>query len=244
MNQRDPEQYRIGRTMILASALTLALSACVSAPTPEAYTPPQQGLELTWSKSGNKASGGKAATEILRHRVIVSGAQEALYQVVSKDASNGDRVHIFHSIFSYAYWRPGTMWVEYKFDRAKLRQLWPLTPGKELRLKTRFGYGEGKTIEKAKANWRETEVGEIHYRVLRREKVTVPAGTFNAILIERVRRFTRHQGGVKSVERRIGWLVPKLGFVVKQTVHRNIGSPKEKKFSIQAISVKPANSAK
>lgn len=243
MNKRRALNGRTGWVVVAWMAAVMTAGG-LRAESSGAYTPPPLGLELTWSKSTSKSSGGEAATEILRHRVIGTGAEESLYQVFSTDNSNGDKVRIFHSIFSYAFWRPGTMWVEYKFDRAKLRKLWPLTPGKELRLKTVFGYGEGKTIEQAKANWKETEVGEIHYRVLRREKVTVPAGTFDAVAIERVRRFTRHEGGSKSVERRIGWLVPKLGFVVKQTVHRNIGSPKEFKFAIQAISIKRLNIAK
>jgi len=237
---------RIGWAVVLAGLIAGAPATEVRADGRASYTPPPKGLELTWSRSF--AAGGKTATETFQHRVVRAQKDEVLYQVISKDDGNGDRVRLFGGLFSYAYWRPGVAWVEYKFDRAMFRKLWPLAPGKETRVKMRFGYGEGKTIAQAKANWKETEVGEIHYRVLRREKVTVPAGTFDAFVIERNRRFTRHGDGKSKgrviIQRRVGWLVPKLGYVVKQTVRKGPAKPKAKISVLQVISVKRPSGAK
>lgn len=233
---------RIGWAVVLAGLIAGAPATEVRADGHAVYTPPSKGLELTWSRI--PVAGGKTAAETFLHRVVRADKDEVLYQVISKDDGNGDRVHLFGGLFSYAYWRPGVAWVEYKFDRAMLRKLWPLAPGKETRVKMRFGYGEGKTIAQAKANWKETEVGEIHYRVLRREKVTVPAGTFDAFVIERNRRFTKHDKGKVIIQRRVGWLVPKLGYVVKQTVRKGPAEPKAKISVLQVISVKRPSSAK
>jgi len=239
MTKRCMTNSRLGQ--VAAALMILGLAAAgARAENQGGYAPPPTGLELTWAR-GQTAS--EAVKEKYHYRVIRADGEEALYLIKSKGKPD-DRVHLFRSLFSYAYWKEGQHWVEYKFDRVSLRKLWPLAPGKETRVKMRFGYGEGKTIEQAKANWKETEAGEIHYRVLRREKVTVPAGTFDAFAIERVRQFIRHDGGAKTVERRVGWLVPKLGFVVKQNFHKNIGGSREKKFVIQVISVKRPSSAK
>ena len=126
--------------------------------------------------------------EGFRHRVLRVDGDELLYKVGSLDKYDGDEVRLLRGIFSWAYWRPGQGWVEFKFDRAAIRKLWPLKPGNEARVKMRYGYGLGKTIGEARKKWKETEAGEIRYKVLRREKVTVPAGTFDTFVIERIRR--------------------------------------------------------
>ncbi len=240
MNMRYKNEIRLGAMAVLASIVLGVSATGVRADSHAGYTPSPKGTELTWAR-GKTAD--KAVKELFRHRVIGADAEDVVYLVKTKGKA-GDRVRLFRGLFSYAYWRPGVAWIEYKFDRASLRKLWPLAPGKEARVKIRFGYGLGKTIEQAKANWKQTETGEIFYRVLRREKITVPAGTFDAFVIQRDRWFTKQEDGGKTYERRIGWLAPKLGYVVRQSVHKDATGAKTKEFVLQVISVKRPSSAK
>ena len=59
-----------------------------------------------------------------------------------------------------------------------------------------------------------TSDNDSEYQILRREKVTVPAGEFDAFLIEG-RGYVRHARGLSRFEDRL-WLVPGVNFLIKR----------------------------
>lgn len=246
MSMRYHVENRCVRTVTLAGALVgafMILAAGVAhSESGAGYSAPPKGLVLSWSRTDK--AGGKTVTGSIIHRVLSAGGDEVLYNVSSPGKYDGDEVRLFRGIFSYAFWRPGKGWVEFKFDRAAIAKLWPLKVGNKARVAMRFGYGLGKTVAAAKVRWKVTEIGEIHYRVLRRERVTVPAGTFDTFVIQRTRRFRKFDGKKFFSQRRVGWLAPKLGYIVKQTLQIGPKGPKAKSSVLQLVSVKQPGSGK
>ena len=196
------------------------------------YTAPPKGFQITWTRT--VSDGGKVTRDTLVHRVTASKGDEVIYKVVEKD---GDEVRLLRGIFSYAYWRPEQGWAEYKFDKAAIRALWPLKPGKQARVKMEYGYGLAKTEADGKKTWARTETGSIHYKVLRREKVTVPAGTFDTVMIQRDRSFTKLADKKTESHRRTAWFAPSLGYVVKQVIVYRPGNPKSRTTTIEAVKI-------
>ncbi len=242
MSMRYRAEHRIAGTIAMAGVFTMLAAGGSRAEVGVRYTPPPKGLELVWSRIDKV--GGKAVTSSFIHRVLGVRGDEVLYSVSSPGKYDGDEVRLFRGIFSYAYWRPGQGWVEYKFDRAALAKLWPLKVGNQARVAMRFGFGLGKTIAAAKMRWKATETGEVRYRVLRRETVTVPAGTFDTFVIERTRLFRKLNDSEVSSQQRVGWLAPKLGYIVKQTLRIGPKGPHAKSSVFQLVSVKQPGGGK
>jgi hypothetical protein len=197
------------------------------------YQAPPKGFQITWTRTIR--DGGKVTRSALTHSVVAVSGDEVVYKV---EEPGGDRVHLLRGIFSHAFWRPGTGWAEYKFDKAAIRALWPLMPGNQARVKMEYGYGLAKTEADGKKKWARTETGSIHYTVLRREKVTTPAGSFDAFVIQRDRHFTKLDDKKIIASRRIGWLAPSLGYVVKQVVFYEPANPKGRQMTLEAASIK------
>ena len=224
---------------ILATAIAWSISitsGTASAQGVAGYTPPPKGFVIGFERTFDKD--GKPTKERFSHTVIASQGEEVTYRVDSRDAANGDRVQLFRGIFSYAFFRAGEGWVEYKFDRAALRSLWPLRAGKRATIQMKYGFGLGKTLEAGKAAWKVTETGSIDYRVLRQEKVTTPMGTFHAYLIQRDRKFVTVAEKRTGIQRRIGWFVPELGYVVRQTVRRGPASANATPSRLEVVEIK------
>jgi hypothetical protein len=220
----------------LAGALALVGAAgCAQVEPVAGYTPPPKGFKVILKRQYPKD--GKPVTARLVHTVLKSNGEEVLYGVTSDGAANGDRVHLFRGIFSYAYHRPGQGWAEHKFDRAALRGLWPLAPGREATVKMQFGYGAAKTLAAAKADWHVTETGTIHFRILRRETVTTPQGAYDTFVIQRDARFTTVDGRRVNVQRRTAWFAPKLGYIVRQTVRTGPEGPAARRSRIDLVAV-------
>jgi len=221
----------------LAFLIVIAAGSAIDAARAEdgGYKAPPKGLKVILKRQYTKD--GKPVTARLVHTVLESKGDEALYLVTSDGGANGDRVHLFRSIFSYAYHRPGQGWAEHKFDRAGLRALWPLAPGKEAVLKMAFGYGGGKTLAAAKADWHVTERGTIRFRVLRRETVATPQGGYDTVVIQRDSHFTRVDGKRVNIQRRTAWFAPKLGYIVRQTVRTGPEGPKARRSRIDLVAI-------
>jgi len=220
----------------LALALSLGgVSGCAQIEPVAGYTPPPKGLKVIFKRQYRKD--GKPVTARIAHTVLESNGEEVLYLVNSDGAANGDRVHLLRGIFSYAFHRPGQGWAEHKFDRAALRKLWPLAPGKDVRLKMEFGYGGGKTLAAAKADWHITERGTIRFRVLRRETVATSQGPYDAFVIQRDSHFTTVDGRRVNVQRRTAWFAPKLGYIVRQTVRTGPEGPKARRSRIDLVAI-------
>ncbi len=164
---------------------------------------------------------GPPGTPLLsfRHTVVSVKGHTAVYRVSDESRNpTNDTVRLYRGIFSYAYWRPGKGWVEYKFDRAAVAPLWPLKVGNKVSFPVTFGYAEAKTVAEGKAKWKAAEKGRITFEVRRKERVTVRAGTFDTFVIHRLRVFTRIAPPHRSLAvERVSWYAPKLGYVVKQT---------------------------
>jgi hypothetical protein len=229
----------IDRARLSAAGLALIVLAAGAAPIAIAqaedggYTAPPTGFQITWTRVIR--DGGKVTRGTLVHKVIASRGDEVTYKVVEP---GGDEVRLLRGIFSYAYWRPDRGWAEYKFDKAAIRALWPLTPGKEAKVAMRYGYGLAKTEADARKKWGASETGSIHYKVLRREKVTTQAGTFDTVVIQRDRNFVRLADKSVAKSRRTAWLAPSLGYVVKQVVVYELGNPKSRRMTLEAASIK------
>jgi hypothetical protein len=196
------------------------------------YTAPPKGLQITWMRTVR--DGGKVTRDTVIHRITASKGDEVIYKVVE---TGGDEVRLLRGIFSYAYWRPGEGWAEYKFDKAPIRKLWPLTAGKEANVAMIFGYGVAKTEAAARQKWARSETGIILYKVLRHEKVTVPAGTFDTVVIQRDRRFVKLADKTADSHRRTAWFAPSLGYVVKQVIQYEPGNAKRRTTTIEATKI-------
>ena len=235
----DKRIHRRTTAAVLATAMIWSLgvaSGSAKAQGVAGYAPPPKGFVVRFKRTFDKK--GKTTKERFSHTVIASRGEEVVYRVDSRDASNGDRVRLFRGIFSYAFFRAGEGWVEYKFDRAALRALWPLRAGKRATVKMDYGYGLGKTLEAGKAAWKVTESGSIDYSILRQEKVTTPFGTFHAYVIQRDRKFTKIADKSVGIQRRIGWFVPELGYIVRQTVRRGPASANAKPSRLEVVEIK------
>ncbi|HUN47891.1 MAG TPA: hypothetical protein VMU85_15275 [Stellaceae bacterium] len=88
-----------------------------------------------------------------------------------------------------------------------LARLWPLTIGGEQKFDAVLPFSSSST---GKVVTRE------RYSVLRRETVTVPAGTFNTVLVE-WEEYSNTDGGIYDGHR-LFWYAPELGIAVKSTV--------------------------
>jgi len=196
------------------------------------YTAPPKGFQITWTRTIR--DGGKVKRDTVVHRITASKGDEVIYKVVE---TGGDEVRLLRGIVSYAYWRPGQGWGEYKFDKAAIRKLWPLTDGKDAKVPMTYGYGLAKTEAAARKKWTRSETGSIHYTVLRREKVTVPAGTFDTVVIQRDRSFTKLADKKTDSHRRTAWFAPSLGYVVKQVIQYEPGNPKARTTTIEAAKI-------
>jgi hypothetical protein len=217
---------------LLAAVLSLGCGLAARAEN-GAYTAPPKGFRITWTREIN--DGGKVTRDTLMHSIIASKGDEVVYKV---EEPGGDEVRLLRGIFSYAVWRPERGWAEHRFDKAAIRGLWPLEPGKQATVAMRYGYGLAKTQAAAQQKWAHTETGSIHYTVLRRERVATPAGTFDAFVIQRDRHFTRLADKRTVAHRRIGWFAPKLGYVVKQVVIYEVGNPKSRRMTLAAAAIK------
>lgn len=193
---------------------------------------------LTFVFKTETISKGKVTTGGFSHTILDAKGEEVLYRTNSDDVANGDRVHLFRGIFSYAFFRGDQLWVEYKFDRAALRSLWPLAVGKKATTTVQFGFGRGKTIEAAKAAWKATETGHITYEVLRRVMVKTPRGLRQAYVILRERVMVAADNKRKIVQRRTGWFVPELGYIARQTTDTYRPDQPDRSVLLQLVAIK------
>lgn len=229
---------RIGQARLRAAGRALIVLAVSGAPITAVqaedggYKAPPEGLQITWSREVR--DGDKVTRDTVVHRIVSSKGDEVLYKVVEK---GGDEVRLLRGIFSYAYWRPDEGWAAYKFDKNAIRALWPLKAGKQTKVAMIFGYGVAKTEAEAKKKWARSETGSIQYTVLRREKVTTPAGTFDAFVIQRDRSFTKLSDKKTYLQRRTAWFAPSLGYVVKQVIDYEPGQPKGRDVVIEAAKI-------
>ena len=164
-----------------------------------------------------RPAGGKPFA--FQHKIVDVSGDELVYHVVNESSNpTNDQVRLYRGIFSYAFWRPGGGWVEYKFDRSQVAPLWPLKVGNTVVFPVTFGYAEAKTEAEGKKGWKATERGQMTFTVRRQERITVPAGTFDTFVIHRVRNFTRVAPPHRRLAvERVSWYAPKLGYVVRQT---------------------------
>ena len=91
-----------------------------------------------------------------------------------------------------------------RLNTSKLDALWPLRVGESASLEAQYG----------------TYANEIEIKVVGQKKVTVPAGTFDAIVLEKDER-SLNSYGYRSVTR--DWLVPAIGYTVKYTYNETGG---------------------
>ncbi|MBF0394594.1 MAG: hypothetical protein HQL38_18105 [Alphaproteobacteria bacterium] len=123
-------------------------------------------------------------------------------------SQGGNRQHLYGLFLDWKH--AGT-----KENRAAVDALWPLEVGKE----SHFWRYDGTGAE------------ETRWKVLRTETVTVPAGTFPAVVVETVRR---PQAGSDEV-RTIRWYAPSIGWFVKQTVEFKGKRPPERNWEMVEI---------
>lgn len=219
-----------GLAFLIVAAGGLAIDAALAED--GGYTAPPKGFQITWKRTIR--DGGKVTSDTVIHRITASKGDEVIYKVVEK---GGDEVRLLRGIFSYAYWRPDEGWAEYKFDKARIRGLWPLKAGKEANVAMNFGYGVAKTEAAARQKWAHSETGIILYKVLRHETVTVPAGTFDTVVIQRDRSFTKLADKKTEGHRRTAWFAPSLGYVVKQVIVYEPNNPKSRATTIEAVKI-------
>lgn len=203
----------IGGATVLLLTAGAGLNGCATAPGSGDFAAPPVGTVLHFQRPKGAAPVG------FRHKIVAASGDELVYHVTNETSeATNDQVRLYRGLFSYAYWRPGRGWVEYKFDRATLAPLWPLKVGNRVDFPVTFGFAAAKTEAEGKAKWTMTERGRMTFAVRRRERITVPAGTFDTFVIHRVRNFTLVAPPHRRIAvERVSWYAPSLGYVVRQT---------------------------
>lgn len=204
------------RSICAAAVAGLAVSglgACATAPETTDHAAPPVGTVLHFKRPTG------SSLFAFRHKIVSASGDELIYHVTNETSEpTNDQVRLYRGIFSYAYWRPGSGWVEYKFDRAQVAPLWPLKVGNKVDFPVTFGFAAAKTEAEGKRAWKVTERGRMTFTVRRQERVTVPAGTFDTFVIHRVRNFTLVAPPRRRIAvERVSWYAPSLGYVVRQT---------------------------
>lgn len=215
--------------LILAACTTgVVLTACATAPPPPlTYRPPAPGLVVIYSYVED-GKGDPSKPDTRQEIVAING--DNVVNVVT-DLSSGTKrdSRTYRAIVTDRVHQRGDGIVVEEIQAEMIGRLWPLAPGKSAKSTGRRLMGRGRTEKSAQARLK--PVGRIDYvfRVLRRETVSVPAGTFDTIVFQRVATIRDLKGKVTLVSDKTYWLALDLAWLVRlDTTNTRPGRPATK----------------
>lgn len=230
----------------LASLIAIGLSACATQPPPPPkpdYVPPKVGLVIIF---GHMADGkGDPTKPDSRHEITGNDGDTVLNTVtgLSKDGVVRQN-RTLRSIVSYRIFQPGDGIFVDEIDADKVRSLWPLEPGKTVTTTERRLLGLGKTEKAANARLKPHGTTSHVFKVLRFEKVTVPAGTFDSVVFQRITTERNQKGDVTIVSDKTYWVARNLNWIVRLDTRNTRPGRPTRNATLRALKVTQAGAKK
>ena len=208
--------------------------------TKPAYVKPRPGFQIRFASvvDGKVVPNRIASTHVVqrwdgdsvvfRNRAVTSNTNER-YVNVNKS---------WRGALTYSLHRVGKGIIYDKVDRLALERFWPFTVGKSLTMRSKRFVGAASTL---KASWEKaahTTTIVQRWRVLRRETITVPAGRFDTIVVERRWELLDLEGKRFEAGTRLFWFAPSIGWIVKLEFEITEGDAKALKSGIEALSIR------
>lgn len=205
-----------------------------------AYVAPKPGFQIRFASvvDGKVVPTRIAATHVVqrwdgdsvifRNRAVTSTTNER-YVNVNKS---------WRGVLTYSLHRVGKGIIHDQIDRQALEKLWPFEVGKSLSTRFKRFSAEGKTLKAAWEKAEHTTTLVQRWRVLRRESITVPAGRFDTIVVERKWELLDLDGKRFEKGTRLFWFAPSIGWIVKLDFEISEGDAKGHKSGIEALSVR------
>lgn len=220
------------------------LTACATTPpAPQAYRPPVPGLVVVYSYVENGK--GDPSKPSIRQE-IVSNDGDFVVNIMTdlKDGTLRDS-RTFRAIVTERVYQRGDGIIVERIQQDTLRRLWPLAPGKTAKSTGQRLFARGRTEKFAENHLKPAGRIDYIFRILRREKLVVPAGTFDTVVFQRVATIRDMKGKISLVSDKTYWLALDLGWLVRlDTVNTRPGHPAVK-ARLTAIRVtRPGKTAK
>jgi hypothetical protein len=208
---------------------------------------PKPGLEVWYAPVENGKVNPKKITS--RQRILRIDGEDVVYRIVDppKNGRPGvtDNLRAHLGIVTYYQHRVGRGVRFDQLDKAAWRAVFPMAPGgKTVTTKAKRFLGAAATL---KAAWEKAAPwGEIVYtvRTVKRERVTVPAGTFDTVVLEKRWVLRKADGTQVDAGRRHTWFAPKLGWFVKLDFLITEGKSKGYHSGLEALTIKNGPTAK
>ena len=226
---------------IVASALVAPwlAGAAVGQGQGPAYSAPRPGFQIRFANVIDGKVDPKKVTAT--HTINRWDGDTVVYRNRFTASSSGATLvndsRSWRGVLTYSLHRVGVGVIHDQIDEQALARFWPFTVGKQLTMTSKRYVGEGKTL---KAAWEQAKLLRtvVHrWRVLRRETVTVPAGRFETLVVERRWELRTPDGkGVQEAGRRLFWFAPSIGWIVKLDFAITQGEAKGQRSGIEAVS--------
>lgn len=224
---------------VLSGVIAASLAGCLAPPPmPPEYAPPQPGLVITYAEEPDGNGDGKPATT--RHR-IVRNVGDRVVDVVTTSPDGAEReTRNLRGIATYQIWQKGQGVVVEDIRKNPIRDLWPLSPDNWSVTEGPTYVGQGATREAALKKVQRTGTIKHTYRVLRHDTVTVPAGSYEAIVIRRETTVRKSDGAVDPATQKTYWFVPSLGWAVRvDTVTKRQDQPDREERMVATSVTRP-----
>ncbi len=217
-----------------------ALAMCVttapaSAQNQAAYVPPKKGLQFVFAywRDGKEIAERKRVTH-----TILDIKGDVVINTVGRSVQ--DHHKTLRGIVSFDFFRPRGGVIRQEIDHDKVRALWPLAAGKRVQFTSKLLFARGKSKEVANAQLKHTDNVKYSLEILRREKVTVPAGTFDTFVIRQIRIMTNLKGKVEQRSDKTYWYAPSLGWIVRLISAISNADEKPRKSEVVLVEIKQA----
>jgi hypothetical protein len=225
------------RPYLIGALFLCQVGPALAAQTDGHYKPPVKGLQIVFADLvRGKAEPGEAS--MTQKITAVKGDEASFTQWTKRGGLVFSEKHRrVRSLFSYRIEQHnGT--ILYDFDKAALRRLWPLAPGKHVELAATLYIGPEKTVAAAKAKLRRGRKVVSSYAVVKAQSLKLPAGQFSTFLIQRTWRSEKADGSVAEAGVDRIWLATKLGWIVRLERRTTAGPGKGRVQRLVAVSVK------
>lgn len=232
-----------------AALMALGLAALAGCATPDVpkseppavvYAWPAPGLTVDYSHVANgKGDPAKAAVR----QVILSNDDEyVVNHVIDLENDSVRESRTFRALITDRVYQRGDGLVVERIQPERLRLLWPMVPGNTATSTGRTYFGRGRTERIAARNLRRTGTSTTVFKILRREWLTIPAGTFDTIVVNRVTTQKNLRGVVTGVSDKTYWIALDIRWLIRlDTVNTKPGQPAERASLVAIRVVRPVS---